>query len=65
MPLSGKYTVKWDKGLDDKALDKLATEALKQIDEKNYETEMQGDGITNILKFGMAFSGKHVSIKTK
>lgn len=57
--------VKWDKDLDDKSLDKLASEALKQIDDKNYETEMRDDGINDILKFGMAFSGKHVSIKTK
>lgn len=57
--------VKWDKDLDDKALEKLATEALKQMDDKRYETEMRDDGITNIIKFGMAFSGKHVLIKTR
>lgn len=57
--------VKWDKDLDDKALEKLATEALKQMDDKKYETEMRDDGITNIIKFGMAFSGKHVLIKTR
>ncbi|SFC28145.1 AAA family ATPase [Butyrivibrio sp. YAB3001] len=57
--------VKWDNDLDDKALDKLAEKALEQIDDKNYETEMRDDGITDIIKFGMAFSGKHVLIKTR
>ncbi|SDA59099.1 PD-(D/E)XK nuclease superfamily protein [Butyrivibrio sp. INlla18] len=57
--------VKWDTDLDDKALDKLATKALEQIDNKNYEAEMRDDGITDIIKFGMAFSGKHVLIKTR
>ncbi len=57
--------VKWDKDLDDDELDKLATKALEQIDDKKYETEMRDDGITDIIKFGMAFSGKHVSIKTR
>lgn len=43
----------------------LADEALIQIDEKRYDAEMKEDGIQDILKFGIAFSGKKVSVKTK
>ena len=57
--------VKWDKDLDDDELNELATKALEQIDDKKYETELRDDGITDIIKFGMAFSGKHVLIKTR
>lgn len=44
------------------ALRKLAETALKQINEKKYDTELKTDGITNILKFGVAFSGKNVAV---
>lgn len=57
--------VKWDKDLDDDELNELAAKALEQIDDKKYETELRDDGITDIIKFGMAFSGKHVLIKTR
>jgi len=30
-----------------------------------YDSEMKEDGIIDILKFGIAFSGKKVSVKTK
>ena len=43
----------------------FADEALIQIDEKRYDAEMKEDGIQDILKFGIAFSGKKVSVKTK
>ena len=39
--------------------------ALDQIDELRYDAEMKEDGIADILKFGIAFSGKKVSVKTK
>lgn len=57
--------VKWEKNLDDKDLERLADEALMQIDEKKYNTEMFEEGINEIIEFGMAFSGKKVSIKTR
>ena len=57
--------LKWKKNLSADALSGLADEALAQIDEKRYDAEMKEDGITNILKFGIAFSGKKVSVKTK
>ena len=55
--------LKHEKDLNEKDLDKLADEALKQIKDKKYDTEMKAEGISNILKLGMAFSGKKVVIK--
>lgn len=46
-------------------LDGLADEALAQIDDMRYDAEMKEDGTNKILKFGIAFSGKKVSVKTK
>ena len=40
----------------------LAKVALKQIIDKKYDTEMQTKGIKNVIKYGVAFSGKHVEI---
>ena len=57
--------LKWEKGLGEAALDSLADEALIQIDALRYDSEMKEDGIIDILKFGIAFSGKKVSVKTK
>ena len=44
-------------------LEKLSTEALNQIDEKRYDLELKEDGIENVIKLGIAFSGKKVVIK--
>jgi len=35
-----------------------AQNALKQIDDRQYETELHSRGITNIIKMGIAFQGK-------
>lgn len=35
-----------------------AEKALKQIDEKRYDTELKSRGITEIVKYGIAFSRK-------
>ena len=51
--------------MSDKKLDDLSAEALKQIDDKRYDAEMQDAGIKSILKLGIAFSGKRVNIRTK
>lgn len=56
--------LKWKKGLDANALEMLADEALIQIDGKGYDFEMREEGIENILKLGIAFSGKEIRIKT-
>ncbi len=57
--------LKWKNDLSTDELSRLADEALAQIDEKRYDAEMKEDDIQNILKFGIAFSGKKVSVKTK
>lgn len=45
-------------------LSKLAQTALKQIDEKKYDTELCAQGINDIIKYGVAFKGKMVEIVT-
>lgn len=56
--------LKWKKNLDDNELALLADEAISQIDSMEYDSEMKSEGIEKILKFGIAFSGKRVCIKT-
>jgi hypothetical protein len=43
-------------------LEKLAQSAIRQINEKHYETELSTHGVKQILKYGVAFSGKNVEI---
>ncbi len=57
--------LKWKKNLSEDELLTLADEALTQIDENRYDADMTEAGIQNILKLGIAFSGKKVSVKTK
>ena len=57
--------LKWKEKLSDEALDEFADKALAQIDELRYDSEMKEDGIIDILKFGIAFSGKKVRVTTK
>ena len=57
--------LKWKSGLAEGELEKLSTDALSQIDEKRYALEMEEDGIADVIKLGIAFSGKKVVIKTK
>ena len=39
-----------------------AQEALVQIDQKNYATELTEQGVVQILKMGLAFRGKEVAM---
>ena len=57
--------LKWEKNLRSEELDMLASEALNQIDEKRYDTEIIDEGVADMLKFGIAFSGKKVSVKAR
>ena len=57
--------LKWKSGLGKNELEELSMEALKQIDEKRYDLELKEDGIDNLIKLGIAFSGKTVVIKAK
>ena len=70
LPRENKYPgmimeLKWDKDLNDEELDALSAEALDQINKKGYDTEMREEGVADIIKFGIAFSGKRVKIRTE
>ena len=49
----------------EKGMRAKAEEALKQIDEKKYDTRLKARGIKNILKIGIAFYGKSVKVVSK
>lgn len=55
--------LKWKSGLDEQALESLSDEALRQINDKRYDSEMSSESVKKILKLGIAFSGKKVRIK--
>lgn len=57
--------IKWKKGITEQDLDALADEALAQINAKGYASEMRSDDIEQIVKLGIAFSGKKISIKAE
>lgn len=48
------------KNLSETELAKAARDAIKQIHDKKYPTEMEYHGVKTIDLFGIAFSGKHV-----
>ena len=47
-----------------KELEKKCTEALKQIEEKNYEAELRREGYQDIMKYGVAFYRKECMVKS-
>ena len=55
--------LKAEKNCNDKVLKSLAQTALKQINDKKYDTEMQTNGVKTIYKFGVAFSGKKIEVE--
>lgn len=70
IPRGGKHPgiimeLKSETGLNEEELKALSEEALNQINDKRYDTEMCNDGVGSILKLGIAFSGKKVKIKTE
>lgn len=56
--------LKWQSGLGEEKLEHLAEDALIQIEEKHYDSEMRENGTEHILKLGIAFSGKKVVVRT-
>lgn len=46
-------------------LEDKADEALRQIEEKQYDTEFEKRGISKVWKYGIAFCGKQVYVKMK
>ena len=57
--------LKWKKDLADDSLELLAKEALSQIDKNRYDLEIKEDGITDIIKYRIAFCGKKIQIQTR
>ena len=47
---------------EEEKLMSAAKEALLQIDEKKYDTDLKDRGIRDIVKYGVAFAGKKVEI---
>ena len=56
--------LKWQSGLGEEKLEHLAEDALIQIEEKHYDSEMHENGTEHILKLGIAFSGKKIVVRT-
>ena len=54
------YLMEFKISKTEKSMTLKAEEALKQIDEKKYDTRLKARGIKNILKIGIAFYGKKV-----
>ena len=50
---------------DQSDLSASAEEALKQIEDKHYDTDMKDRGIKEIVKYGIAFAGKNVEVKKR
>lgn len=50
---------------DSSGLQVLAKEAVEQIEQKKYGAILEDAGVENILKYGVAFSGKHVEIELR
>ena len=48
---------------DSEDLDTLAEEALRQIDTQKYDAQMRAQGISDIIKIGIAFRGKKAVAK--
>lgn len=55
--------IKWKSRLNKDRLEALSKDALAQIDNKRYGLEFKDAGIENVMKLGIAFSGKKVVIR--
>ena len=54
--------LKAEKDCSEDELKVLAEKALRQIEEKKYDTDMTANGVIMIYKYGVAFSGKNVEV---
>ncbi len=59
------FILEFKKAKDEKYLKEAASNALEQIEERNYDTNLKKDGIANIIKLGIAFYKKQTSIVSK
>ncbi len=57
--------LKAEKNCNENELQELAKTALKQINDKKYDTELKSKGTKTIYKYGVAFSGKHVAVEAE
>ena len=57
--------LKAEKNCNENKLQELAKTALKQINDKKYDTELKSKGVKTIYKYGVAFSGKHVAVEAE
>ena len=48
---------------DEETIEEMLDIALKQIEDKKYDTELKNRGVENIIKLAMVFNGKEVHIK--
>ena len=56
------FELKAEKDRTRDELKTLAQNALRQIADNKYDTEMLAHGVSTIVKYGVAFSGKNVEI---
>ncbi len=54
--------LKAEKNCSEEKLKKLSESALRQINDKKYDTELIAAGVKTIYKYGVAFSGKKVEV---
>ncbi|HLP48080.1 MAG TPA: AAA family ATPase, partial [Candidatus Kapabacteria bacterium] len=59
------YIIEFKKTRKNETVKSAVKSALKQIEDKKYETELLERGITNIKKLAIVFSGKKVFVKEK
>lgn len=57
--------LKAGKNCTDDELDRLAHTALEQIAHKKYDETMKSQGVQKVIKYGVAFCGKSVKIKSE
>ena len=57
--------LKAEKNCNENELQELAKTALKQINDKKYDTELKLKGVKTIYKYGAVFSGKHVAVEAE
>ena len=54
-----------DEAARDRSLEKEAADALAQIEENEYITNLRMRGVKSIILYGMAFKGKHAKVLSK
>lgn len=54
--------LKAEQGCSESQLQALSETALKQINDREYDTELRARGVETVYKYGVAFSGKNVEV---